>query len=120
MQTVASGASQQHTCHSRSWQPQIVLRKSMTALRSLLVGLHRFFLVLFKAHLAIVVKGPKLVLSSWTAKIGRLPKEVDALCLIQQFTVIQCLVVQSLCLLVLGALAISHQFPKRTDIQLSA
>lgn len=51
---------------------QIVLRKSVTAIRSLsvtairslLVSLHRFFLVLFKAHLAIVVKGPKLVLSS--------------------------------------------------------
>ena len=39
--------------------PQIVLRKNMTALRSLLVSLHRFFLVLFQAHLAIVVKGPK-------------------------------------------------------------
>ena len=77
------------------YAPGVVPRFNVAAFCSFLIIFARFFLVLFKAHLAIVVKVSELALSRQKAKNGRLAKELDAPGLIHRnskvsITIIHC------------------------------
>ena len=92
------------------YAPKIMPRYNVATFCSFVPILERFLYVLFQTHLAIVVKGPELVLSSRTAKIGSLAKETNALMLIHRqpklsFAMHHCKVRQSNWILELDSLA---------------
>ena len=81
--------------------PKIVQRNQVASFCSFLPVLERFFLVLFKTHLAIVVIASECMLSTWKAKVRRLAQEVNALGLIHwkfkpPLTIMHCHVHQSI------------------------
>ena len=64
--------------------PGITPRHQVTTFCAFLPILEPYFLILFKTHLAVVVKVSELVMSNWIAKTGTLTKEVNALGLIHR------------------------------------